>query len=230
MKPRSRKRQAAPLPPLHNGDHLTQAEFHRRYEAYPEDVKFELIGGIVYMASPVTRLHGTYHPELNLILAVYEAGTSGVEGANNLTAILGEESEPQPDLMLRLLKECGGQSEYNEDDYLVGAPELVAEVAHSSRAIDLGRKRQDYLEAGVQEYVVLCLEEQELRWFHFPSRRQLKPDRGGVWKSRVFPGLWVDGPALLAHDSARLLATAQQGLATPEHAAFARRLGEKLGR
>ena len=47
-----------PLPPLHNGDRLTQAEFHRRYEAYPEDVKFELVGGIVYMTSPLRRPHG----------------------------------------------------------------------------------------------------------------------------------------------------------------------------
>jgi Uma2 family endonuclease len=215
--------------PLHNGDHLTQPEFHRRYEACPEGVKFELIGGSVYMASPLKRPHGTYHPELSLVLTVYKSGTPGVEVADNMTAILGEESEPQPGLLLRLLKECGGQSEYNEDDYLVGAPELVAEVAHSTRAIDLGRKRLDYLAAGVQEYLVLCVEEQELHWFHFPSRRKLKADRAGVWKSRVFPGLWLDGPALLARDSARLLATAQRGLATPEHAAFVRRLEERLG-
>src|SRR5713101_3731086 len=104
------RRPGAPgLPPLENGDHLTQAEFHRRYEAYPEDVKFELIGGIVYMASP-KRPHGTSHFKLSLVFAIYEAGTPGVEGADNMTAILGEESEPQPDLMLRLLKECGGQS------------------------------------------------------------------------------------------------------------------------
>jgi Putative restriction endonuclease len=230
MKPRSRKPPTTPLPPLHNGDHLTQAEFHRRYEAYPEDVKFELIGGIVYMASPLKRPHGTHHPELTFVLIRYKASTPGVEVADNMTTILGEESEPQPDLMLRLLKECGGQSDYNEEEYLVGAPELIAEVAHSSRAIDMGRKRQDYLEAGVQEYLVLCLEEQELHWFHFPSRRKLKPDPNGVWKSRVFPGLWLDGPALLARDSARLMEVVQQGLATPEHAAFARRLQEKLGR
>jgi Uma2 family endonuclease len=215
---------------LHNGDHLTQAEFHRRYQAYPEDVKFELIGGIVYMASPVGMSHGTYQPKLSLVLTVYKSGTPGVEVADNATTILGEKSEPQPDLMLRLLKECGGQSDYNEEDYLVGAPELIAEVAHSSKAIDMGRKRQDYLAAGVQEYIVLCIEEKELHWFHFPSRRELKPTREGVWKSKVFPGLWLDGPALLARDSARLLATAQQGLATPEHEAFARRLAEKLGR
>jgi hypothetical protein len=208
---------------------MTQAEFHRRYEAYPENVKFELIGGIVYMASPLKRQHGTHHPELSFVLTVYKTGTPGVEVADNMTAILGEQSEPQPDLMLRLVKECGGQSDYNKEDYLVGAPELVAEVAHSSRSIDLGRKRQDYLEAGVQEYLVLSLEEQELHWFYFPSRRKLKPDRNGVWKSQVFPGLWLDGPALLVRDSAKLLATAQQGLATPEHAAFVRRLEKKLG-
>ncbi len=230
MKSRSRKRPASRVPPLHNGDHLTQAEFHRRYEAYPEDVKFELIGGIVYMASPLKRQHGTSHPELSLVLSLYKAGTPGVEVAGDMTAILGEKSEPQPDQMLRLLTECGGQSKYNEEDYLVGAPELIAEVAHSSKAIDLGRKRQDYLEAGVQEYVVFCTEEGELHWFHFPSRRKLKPDRNGVWKSRIFPGLWIDSASLVARNSARLMATVQQGLATAEHAAFARRLQEKLAR
>jgi Uma2 family endonuclease len=203
---------------------MKQPEFHRRYEQYPEDVKFELIGGEVYMASPMKQLHGTYSWELNLVLALYKAGTPGVQGAQNMTTILGEESEPQPDLMLRLLKECGGQSEYNEEDYLEGAPELVAEIAHSSRAIDMHRKRLDYLAAGVQEYVVLCVEEQQLHWFHFPSKRKLKPDRNGLWKSRIFPGLWLDGPALLARDSSRLIAAVQQGLATPEHAAFVRRL------
>src|SRR3954468_2920787 len=101
------------VPPLAAGQRLTQKEFHRRYEAYPEDVKFELIGGIVYMASPLKRPHGTSHPKLSLVLGVYEAGTPGVEGADNMTAILGEKSEPQPDLMLRLLTECGGQSSYD---------------------------------------------------------------------------------------------------------------------
>jgi Uma2 family endonuclease len=235
MKPRSRKPPKVEVLPLHNGDHLTQPEFHRRYEAYPEDVKFELIGGIVYMASPLKapplkRPHCTYHPELSFVLTVYKSGTPGVEVADNMTTMLGKKSEAQPDLLLRLLTELGGRSEHNEDDYLVGAPELVAEVAHSSHAIEMGRKRRDYLAAGVQEYLVLCVEEQELHWFHFPSRRKLKADRAGVWKSRVFPGLWLDGPALLARDSARLLATAQKGLATPEHAAFVRRLEEGLGR
>jgi Uma2 family endonuclease len=224
---RTRERTRGPLPALHNGDHMTQEEFHRRYEQYPEDIKAELIGGIVFMASPLRRPHGTYHFKLSLVFSLYEAGTPGIEGADNMTTILGKESEPQPDLMLRLLKEYGGQSQYNKDDYLEGAPELVVEIAHSSVAIDMNRKRKDYLAAGVQEYLVLCIEEQQIHWFHFPSKRQLKPDSNGLWKSRVFPGLWLDGPALLARDSARLMAAVQQGLATPEHAAFVRKLEER---
>jgi Uma2 family endonuclease len=230
MKPRSQAPKPVSPSPLHNGDRMTQPEFHRRYEAYAENAKFELIGGTVYMASPLKGPHGTYHFKLSLVLTLYEGGTPGIEGADNMTTILGPQSEPQPDLMLRLLKECGGQSDYNEDKYLVGAPELVAEVAHSSKAIDLNRKRKDYLAAGVQEYIVLCIEEQELHWFHFPSRRKLKPDGGGVFRSRIFPGLWLDGPALLARDSARLSATVQKGLASEEHEIFARGLAKKLGR
>jgi Uma2 family endonuclease len=209
---------------LYNGDRMTQAEFHRRYEAYPEDVKFELIGGIVYMAAPLRRPHGTYHPELSAVLWLYTGGTPGVEVADNATTILGEESEPQPDLLLRLLTEFGGQSDVNDDEYLVGPPELVAEIAHSSRALDLHQKKDDYRQAGVLEYLVFCVEEKELHWFHFKSGRQITPDAQGIFRSRVFPGLWIDGAALAARHSARLMEVIQQGLASREHAAFVKRL------
>jgi Uma2 family endonuclease len=212
------------LPPLENGDRLTQAEFHRRYQAYPDDVKFELIGGIVYMASPVLRLHGTYHLQLGLAFGHYASRTAGVEAGDNATTILGEESEPQPDLTLRLLREYGGRSRLNARQYVVGPPELLAEVAHSTVAIDMHQKRIDYQLAGVLEYLVLCLEEQEIYWFHFKSRRSIMPDARGIYRSRVFPGLWIDGPALLARDSARLIEVVQQGLVSPEHARFVKRL------
>ena len=53
----------APL--LRDGDRLTQKEFHRRYEAYPDDTKFELIGGVVYIASPSKRSHCCFDPDCN---------------------------------------------------------------------------------------------------------------------------------------------------------------------
>ncbi len=36
------------IPLLENGDRLTREEFHRRYEAMPENVKAELINGVVF--------------------------------------------------------------------------------------------------------------------------------------------------------------------------------------
>ncbi|MCI0523919.1 MAG: hypothetical protein L0Y75_01530 [Acidobacteria bacterium] len=52
----------------------------------------------------------------------------------------------------------------------------------------------------------------------------LLPDADGIIRSRVFPGLWLDVRALLNGDMAQVLAALQQGLAAPEHAAFAEQL------
>jgi hypothetical protein len=84
--------------------------------------------------------------------------------------------------------------------------------------------RGNYQRAGVIEYVVLCIEEQELHWFDFASHSIIKPNRQGIYRSRVFPGLWIDGPALRGRDSARILVVVQQGLAHRDHAAFVKRL------
>ena len=212
------------VPLLVNGDRMKQPEFHRRYLTYPKDVKFELIGGTVYMASPLRYPHGTYSQELSLAFGLYRTATPGVEAADNATVILDEESEPQPDIALRLLAEYGGQSHVDDDEYLRGAPELLAEVAYSSRAIDLNQKREDYEQAGVQEYLVLSIEERQLHWFHFPKAKMIRPNRQGVSRSLVFPGLWIDNAALAARDSARLIEVVQQGLASRAHAAFVKRL------
>jgi Uma2 family endonuclease len=134
--------------------------------------------------------------------------------------LLGADSEPQPDLCARIFPERGGQSRTTEDDYLAGAPELIAEIAYSNRSIDLHAKRLDYARYGVREYLVVSLREQQLRWFDLPADEELQFDRDGVCRVKVFPGLWVHGEALFAKDYARLMATLQEGLATPEHAAF----------
>ncbi len=217
----------AAVPPLYNGDRLTQAEFHRRYEAMPEDFKAELIGGKVYVSSPLRLPHGTSHLELGGALWLYKTATPGVQLMDNTTTILGEESEAQPDLALRILPEFGGRSRTSDKLYVLGPPELVVEVAHASVAIDLFEKKEDYQRAGVVEYVVLCVEEEELHWFALQKGRQLKPDAKGIFRSQVFPGLWIDGIALLKQDSSKLLKVVQRGLKTPEHAAFVRRLQSK---
>jgi Uma2 family endonuclease len=138
---------------------------------------------------------------------------------DNSTTILSDDDEPQPDLSLRVLPEFGGQTR-TEDNLIVGAPELMVEVAHSSRAIDLHGKRRAYARHGGIEYLVADLEDARLHWIDLRTDRDLAADADGVCRIRTFPGLWIDGPALFAYDIARLTSTLTAGLATPEHAAF----------
>ena len=208
---------------MHNGDRMTREEFHRLYEQTPAGFKAELIGGIVYVASPLGKRHATNHAFLLGVLLAYRGRTPGVELGDNATILLGDEGEPQPDLYLRIMPECGGQSR-DAGDYVEGAPELVAEVAHTSHAIDLHAKRADYARYGVLEYLVATLRDRRLRWFDVQAGQELSADPDGVVRLRTFPGLWVHVEALFAEDYDRLMATLTQGLATPEHAAFVARL------
>lgn len=211
-------------PELHSGDRMTQKEFHRIYELMPSSFRAELIGGIVYVASPLKLPHGTVHFHLNGVLFTYKAATPGVEASDNTTVILAEDSEPQPDCFLRILPDHAGQSKTSDDDYVIGPPELIAEVAVSSRSIDLNSKYDDYRRNGVREYLVVCVREQVVHWFDLVTGRELSIPEDGIIRSLVFPGLWVHVPALLAQDSRQLLETLQHGLATPEHEDFVKRL------
>lgn len=215
---------ARDLPELHSGDRMTREEFHRIYSQMPKDFKAELIGGIVYVASPLKLPHGTTHPALSAALYLYKAGTPGVQMGDNTTILLSDEAEPQPDLFLRILPESGGQSRTSSDEYVAGAPELIIEIAHSSRSIDLHGKRESYERNGVLEYLVLCIKEQQLRWFDLRGGRELSADADGVIRVRTFPGLWIDVAAVLADGATKLVNVLNQGLASPEHVAFVNRL------
>jgi hypothetical protein len=80
----------------------------------------------------------------------------------------------------------------------------------------------------VREYLVILLREREIRSHLLENGvYQLLPgDSDGIWRSRVFPGLWLDGRALLEGHRAQVLATLQKGLQSAEHQAFAERLAE----
>jgi len=215
------------VPPLEPGDRLTRAEFERRYEAMPGLKKAELIEGVVYMPSPVRhQLHSLPHSLLVGWLVQYRGGTPGVFPGDNATTRLDLDNEPQPDALLFIDPARGGQARVSEDDYIEGAPELVAEVASSSASYDLGAKLHVYRRNGVREYVVWRVLDEEVDWFvlrHEQYQRQ-EPDAQGLLRSEVFPGLWLDPAALVRGDVATVLAAVQQGLATPEHAAFVARL------
>jgi len=105
---------------------------------------------------------------------------------------------------------------------------MVVEVTASSASYDLHGKRHVYRRNGVREYVVWRTLDGEIDWFVLEGSeyRRMAPDASGFLKSRVFPGLWLDPAALLRNDLARVLAVLGEGVRSPEHADFTRRLEE----
>jgi Uma2 family endonuclease len=220
---------APTIPPLENGDKLTRPEFERRYDAMPNVKKAELIEGIVYMPSPVS-LHRHALPHFDLIgwMSLYRVATPGVAGGDNGSIRLDLDNMPQPDAFLFVLPEFGGQACVSEDDYVEGAPEFIAEVANSSVSYDLHAKLNVYRRNGAREYLVWRVQDKAIDWFVLRGGRYepLPPTAEGLLKSEVFPGLWLDSAAMVRGDLAAVGRVVQQGVATPEHAAFVARLRE----
>jgi Uma2 family endonuclease len=209
--------------PLDSGDRLSTDEFLRRYEARPELKNAQLIEGIVHMPSPVRiTQHAVPDGLIHLWLATYAARTLGVEFAPNATAILDAGNAPQPDSLLRILPKFGGRTNVNDKGYLVGAPELVVEVAATSVSIDLHDKLRAYCRTGVKEYLVWRTYEEKFDWFVLDQDkyRPLSSGSDQIIRSVQFGGLWLDLAALHAMDSAKVLDTLQRGLESSEHAAF----------
>src|SRR5919202_91021 len=217
-------------PPLESGDHLTRAEFERRYYLTPRNVKAELIDGVVYMASPVRAAsHARPHGLVMTWLGNYTAATPDVELFDNATLRLDLDNEVQPDALLRIDEACGGHSRISSDDYLEGAPELIVEIAASSAAYDLHDKLQAYRRNGVEEYVVWTMHPRQVGWFRLLEGAYvpLLPGTDGIIRSEVFPGLRLAVAALLTGDLPTVLGVLQDGLKSDEHAAFVARLSDR---
>ena len=213
------------IPPLENGDLLSRAEFERRYAAMPHVKKAELIEGIVYMSSPLRfEPHAEPHANLIIWLGNYKIVTPGVRLGDNPTVRLDLDNEPQPDAVLLIDSERGGQTRLNDQGYIEGAPELVAEISASTATIDLRDKKRVYRRNGVQEYIVWQVMDARLDWFCLQDQDGeyigLEPDAEGIIHSRVFPGLWLGVRALLAGDMVLVNQILQRGLLSVEHQQF----------
>jgi Uma2 family endonuclease len=216
-----------PVPPLKDGDRLTRDEFERRYLAMPDLKKAELIEGVVHVPSPVRqRFHGRQHSHFNFWLCAYEGRSPGVEVGDNSTVRLSIDNMPQPDCLLFIQPEHGGKVRIDDDGYIEGAPDLVAEIAASSVSLDLGKKLDAYRRNGVREYVVWKVLERQIDWFvnGDDGFEPLIPDSDGILRSTIFPGLWLEPAALLRGDVYEVLALVQQGLSSREHVDFVAQL------
>jgi hypothetical protein len=210
---------------LVEGQRLDQVTFHERYEAMPAGTRAELINGVVHMPSPVGHQHARAQVPTLVWLSYYQENTPGVDVLDNASTVLSPKGEPQPDAQLRILPECGGRTQ-TDRRFIRGVPELIVEVSHATRYTDLGPKFDDYERAGVLEYIVRALEPDEVHWFVLRDGHlvDLSPGPDGIFRSKTFPGLWLDPHALITGDTRRLRVVLDQGMATTEHSAFVAKL------
>jgi hypothetical protein len=218
------------VPPLQNGDHLSVAEFERRYAAMPEVKRADLIHGVVYMGSPVTvDFHAEQHFDLVTWMGQYRVYTPGVQGGDNATLKLPiGMSQPQADACLRIRPDHGGRST-TKSGYITGGVELAGEVAASSVNFDLTDKLRAYEENGILEYIVWRVLDREIDWFVLKRAKYqpLSRTKNGLYKSKVFPGLWLDPAAMVAGNMPQVIETVQLGIASPEHRRFVAKLQRK---
>jgi Uma2 family endonuclease len=218
------------IPPLENGDRLNRFEFEKRSRMMPEQKKIELINGVVYMAAALRyKGHGLPHSYIMGWLAHYVASTPGVELADNATVRLDLDNQPQPDALLRIKSELGGQSRISNDDYIEGAPELIVEIAGSTASYDLYDKLQVYRRHGVREYIVWQVYDQKIDWFYLQEGKYLKlePDSSGLIESQIFQGLVLSVTSLLGYNLAEVLSELGKHLNTEKHQIFVKQLQQK---
>jgi hypothetical protein len=179
------------------------------------------------MSSPLSLEHADMENNMGGWVCNYRIPTPGCASGNNASNLLLEDC-PQPDINLRIKPEFGGKSRIRKK-LLAGPAELLVEVCLSSVSLDLHQKRDLYEAAGVPEYVAVMLKTKQIR-----SHRLVKgkyslvvPDAEGAYRSRVFPGLWLDSKALFNNDMAQVLVTLQEGLASDEHQQFVEELAKR---
>jgi Uma2 family endonuclease len=210
-------------PPLEAGEVLTVPEFRRREAASPHIKKAELINGVVYVSPPVSGgSHASPHNQLGYILRHYAITTPGIDVLTDGTLRIDNDNEPRPDLMMVIEPASGGAVRVVDGGYLQGAPELIAEISASSTSYDLHQKLDLYRRVGVPEYVVWRTRDAAFDVFELVDGRydRATTDDAGIWRSTVFPGLWLNLRALLRRD----LAVARESVEAGSARRRARRL------
>ncbi len=197
---------------LENGDRLSRQEFERLCELQQVQ-NAELINGVVRMNAAAVRFrqHGEPHSMIIGWLIAYAAGKAGIKVADNTSVRFDEQNEPQPDALMFRASEQGGDCgcRVADDGYLEGTPDLIVEIAASSVSIDAHEKRALYERQGVAEYILWRTEDRAIDWLCLEQDRYvpLDSDSDGIVRSRVFPGLCLDVPAILEGNMKKVLQT-----------------------
>lgn len=145
---------------------LSLEEYHWLIEHgfFHEDERVELIEGVLHKMIPKGRRHAAC---LTRALRLFNAalGNRACVRAQDPITLVDGNSEPEPDLVL---------AQVREDDYVDHHPypqdvALVVEIAHSSLEYDRQAKIPLYAAAGIGEYWIVNLVENQIEVYREPT-------------------------------------------------------------
>ena len=96
---------------------------------------------------------------------------------------------------------------------------LIARIEQSSRTYYLSDPRGVYR-----------VEDEAIDWFFLKRGKfqRLPMTKDGLYKSKTFPGFWLDPQALIDGDLEKVIEVVQQGIASPEHKRFVEKLRARM--
>ena len=136
---------------------ISEEEF---YSFADEDIKCELINGVLVIHSPATTEHEDLFGYLYTLLRLYldETGEGKIFGSR-LAMRLSPKWSPEPDILVILPKKYHNLQEGR----LEGPADIVIEIlSKSTREIDLEKKLPSYLDFGVREVWIIDPEKKSI--------------------------------------------------------------------
>jgi len=188
---------------------------YETYRARVEDgQKADLIDGIIYMASPDTRLSNT----LNVFVANLIDGFTAAKNIDGFTFMsrfsckISEFRAPEPDVGYVRPERV----HLVEERHMLGGPDIAVEiVSRDSRRRDNVEKRQLYQDASVAEYWIVDPLKGRVEFLGLKDGQYevLPLERDRIFRSEVIPGFWLDVSWLLEKPVPRAYRCLQEILA-----------------
>jgi hypothetical protein len=95
----------------------------------------------------------------------------------------------------------------------------ISRLGSFRRNPHVGRLEDRFKQGGILEYVVRTIDPDQIFWYGREQGAlvQRPVDEDGLYRSTVFPGLWLEPAALLNGDTRQLRTIVDLGCATPGH-------------
>jgi len=155
-----------------------------------EDVKAELIDGVMIVHSPEKTRHEDVFGFLFPMMRIFAIQTKQAKVLGSMATVhLGTCRKVKPDIVA--VRE--ERKHIVTEDAIEGTPDLVVEiVSQSTRRYDFGEKRKVYEEAGVPEIWLVDFERKQVTVVRKVGQKYRSETKStGIVKSQVLKGFWL---------------------------------------